>query len=64
MKTWIWQHMAKAAVGPLAGLLTGALVVLSACTSAPPPHTAGPLRSPFTGEVVPSLNRVLAVKID
>jgi hypothetical protein len=48
-----------------AGLVAGALVVLSGCGSAMPPHaTRQQLRSPFTGEPVLSLGRVLAVKID
>src|SRR5215472_8473200 len=50
-----------AAVVVLAGFL-GALV--AACGHAPSPPHARQLRSPFTGEPVPSLQRVLAVKID
>jgi hypothetical protein len=49
-----------AAVAVLAGLVS---VLLAACGHAPAPQ-ARQLRSPFTGEPVPSLNRVLAVKID
>ena len=54
-----------AAVVMSAGLGTGALLGLSACAqgrqaSAP----AAQLRSPFTGEPVRALNRVLAMKID
>jgi hypothetical protein len=45
----------------LAGV-TSAL--LAACGHASAPSHAGQLRSPFTGEPVPSLNRVLTVKID
>jgi hypothetical protein len=61
--------VAVAAVVVLAGLLTGALIASrggSKAPSAPPAtaHTARLLRSPFTGEPVRSLNRVLAVKID
>ena len=55
-----------AAVIILAGLVTGGLLVLRGGERAtlaqhPPPVQ---LRSPFTGEPVTSLNRVLAVKID
>src|SRR5215831_15091955 len=50
-----------AAVVVLAGLV-GAL--LAACGHAPAPSHARQLRSPFTGEPVRSLSRVLAVKID
>jgi DUF3048 family protein len=50
------------AVVVLAGFV-GAL--LAACGHAPAPsHARQQLRSPFTGEPVPALNRVLAVKID
>src|SRR5215471_8650866 len=57
------------AVVLLAGLVTGAYIALrhdgqARGAAAPSPSPAGPLRSPFTGEPVPSLNRVLAVKID
>jgi Protein of unknown function (DUF3048) N-terminal domain len=47
--------------------LAGGLLVLSGCGKAATPspsHTSRQLRSPFTGKPVPSLNRVLAVKID
>jgi hypothetical protein len=50
-----------AAVVVLAGFVT---VLLAACGHAPAPSPARQLRSPFTGGPVPSLNRVLAVKID
>jgi len=60
--------MIAAAVVVLAGLVAGALLALRgggqarrvSATSAPSQQ----LRSPFTGELVRSLNRVLAVKID
>jgi hypothetical protein len=56
-----------AAVVVLAGLVAGALLALrgggQARRVAMAPHSV-PLVSPFTGEPVPSLNRVLAVKID
>src|SRR5215469_13031369 len=57
------------AVVLLAGLVTGAYIALrhggqARGAAAPSPSPTGPLRSPFTGEPVPSLNRVLAVKID
>ena len=55
-----------AAVVILAGLVTGALLAFRGDGPAKQ-ATATPsqqLRSPFTGEPVPSLNRVLAVKID
>ena len=56
-----------AAVVVVAGLVTGLLLALGGgkqaqTTSATPSPTR--LRSPFTGEPVPSLSRVLAVKID
>jgi hypothetical protein len=61
--------IAVAAVVLVAGLVTGALLAFGgggqanpvAATPSPPPP---PVLSPFTGERVPSLNRVLAVKID
>ena len=58
-----------AAVVVLAGLVAGVLLALrgggqAQRASATPPHTSQQLRSPFTGEPVPSMNRVLAVKID
>jgi Protein of unknown function (DUF3048) N-terminal domain len=54
------------AVVTLAGLVTGGLLALRGGEPAtvaqhPPPVQ---LRSPFTGEPVPSLDRVLTVKID
>jgi len=45
----------------LAGLVSA---LLAACAHAPAPSDARQIRSPFTGESVPSLNRVLAMKID
>jgi hypothetical protein len=64
--------IAVAAVLILAGGVTSALLALRGggqaerprATPAPSRSPAPPLRSPFTGEPVPSLNRVLAVKID
>jgi hypothetical protein len=66
--------IAVAAVLILAGGVTGALLALRGSGQAerpratpspsPSPSHAPPLRSPFTGERVPSLNRVLAVKFD
>src|SRR5215831_2268018 len=53
-----------AAVVVLAGLVAGALVVLSSGGQAGKAAAPAQLRSPFTGEAVASLNRVLAVKID
>jgi hypothetical protein len=61
--SWM-RHQAvitAAAVVVLAGLVSA---LLAACGHAPAPSHAPQLRSPFTGEPVPSLNRVLAVKID
>jgi hypothetical protein len=60
--------IAVAAVVALAGLVIGALLVFrgggpAKPVSATPSPNAQP-RSPFTGEPVSSLNRVLAVKID
>jgi hypothetical protein len=56
------------AVVVLAGLVAGALLALrgdrEAKKASAIPAPAAQLRSPFTGEPVPSLNRVLAVKID
>jgi Protein of unknown function (DUF3048) N-terminal domain/Protein of unknown function (DUF3048) C-terminal domain len=61
--SWIRRKaiITMAAVVVLAGFV-GAL--LAACGHAPATSPARQLRSPFTGEPVPSLNRVLAVKID
>ena len=68
--------IAVAALVILAGGMTGALLALRGGAQAerpratpspspsPSPSHAPPLRSPFTGERVPSLNRVLAVKFD
>jgi hypothetical protein len=59
-----------AAAVVLAGLVAGALFALhggaqaSKAATPAPSRTAEQLRSPFTGEPVPSLNQVLAVKID
>jgi hypothetical protein len=70
---WWTRHkavIAVAAVVALAGLVAGVLLALrgggkAKLAAAPSPaYTAPPLRSPFTGEPVRSLNRVLAVKID
>jgi hypothetical protein len=63
--SWI-RHKAVstvAAVVVLAGLVSA---LLAGCGHAPPPSHSHPrqLRSPFTGEPVRSLGRVLAVKID
>jgi hypothetical protein len=60
---WI-RHKAVTTVAAavvLAGVIT---VLLAACGHASAPSHAPQLRSPFTGEPVTSLNRVLAVKID
>src|SRR5258708_16254501 len=61
------RHKPAAAVtaaGVLAGLVTGALLVLSGCgRGTPAPAPTPQLRSPFTGGPVPSLNRVLPGKI-
>src|SRR6516225_7952617 len=59
----------KSVVIVLAALVAGALLALRGAGQArrvavTPPPTSHQLRSPFTGEPVPSLNRVLAVKID
>jgi hypothetical protein len=61
--SWIRRKavITVAAVVVLAGFVT---VLLAACGHAPAPSPARQLRSPFTGEPVSSLNRVLAVKID
>jgi Protein of unknown function (DUF3048) N-terminal domain/Protein of unknown function (DUF3048) C-terminal domain len=64
--------IAVAAAVLLAGLVAGSFLVLrhdvrarrAAPSSSPTPALAAQLRSPFTGEPVPALNRVLAVKID
>jgi Protein of unknown function (DUF3048) N-terminal domain/Protein of unknown function (DUF3048) C-terminal domain len=71
---WWTRHravIAVAAVVALAGLVAGVLLVLRgggkarlASVTPTPSRTAHQLRSPFTGEPVRSLNRVLAVKID
>jgi Protein of unknown function (DUF3048) N-terminal domain/Protein of unknown function (DUF3048) C-terminal domain len=55
----------------LAGVVAGSYIALrhdrrvtGAAAPSPSPSAAAQLRSPFTGEPVPSLNRMLAVKID
>ncbi len=62
--------IAAAAVVAVAGLISG---LLAACgggaapprvVASPSPSQTGPLTSPFTGEPVKSLGRVLALKID
>jgi DUF3048 family protein len=64
------QHkwvIGAAAVVILAGVVTGVLLGLrggQAPAAQPTPSHPVQLRSPFTGEPVPALNRVLAVKID
>jgi hypothetical protein len=70
----VWAHKkiiaAVSAAVAVAGLVVGLLVVLHSGPSprrpAPPPPSAVPHRllSPFTGEPVPSLGPVIAVKID
>src|SRR5260370_31722084 len=61
------RHKPAAAVtaaGVLAGLVTGALLVLSGCgRGTPAAAPTAQLRPPFTDGPVPSLNRVLAAKI-
>jgi hypothetical protein len=69
---WWTRHkavIAVAAVVVLAGLVAGLLLALrgsgkARLASGAPSPAAQQLRSPFTGEQVRSLNRVLAVKID
>ena len=61
--SWI-RHKAVIAVAAVAVLAGFASALLAACEHAPAPSHARQLRSPFTGEPVRSLNRVLAVKID
>jgi hypothetical protein len=71
---WWTRHktvIAVAAVVVVAGLVAGVLLVLRgggkarlASVTPTPSHAAQQLRSPFTGEPVRSLHRVLAVKID
>jgi len=71
---WWTRHkavvIAVAAVVALAGLVTGLVLALRGggkadlASATPSPTPAVQVRSPFTGEPVRSLNRVLAVKID
>ena len=61
--SWI-RHKAVIPVAAVAVLTGLAGALLAACEHAPAPSHARQLRSPFTGEPVGSLNRVLAVKID
>ena len=71
---WWTRHKAVvitvAAVVVLAGLVAGLLLALHGggkaklASATPSPTPTVQLRSPFTGEPVHSLNRVLAVKID
>jgi len=71
---WWTRHravvIAVAAVVVLAGLVTGLVLALrgggtaNLASATPSPTPTVQLRSPFTGEPVRSLNRVLAVKID
>jgi hypothetical protein len=60
---WV-GHKAVITVAALVVLSGFVTVLLAACGHAPAPSHARQLRSPFTGEPVPSLNQVLAVKID
>src|SRR5262245_45110297 len=53
-----------AAVVIVAGLVTGLLLAFGGGKQAEPTSATPRLRSPFTGEPVRSLSRVLAVKID
>src|SRR6266516_6159677 len=68
--TWTRHKAAVAAVAVvvLAGLVTGALLAFrgggNARKASVTPSPTAQLRSPFTGEPVSSLNRVVAVKID
>jgi len=62
----MWSRHNAAITAAAMVILASPLLALCGCgqsTSAPPSH-ATQLRSPFTGEPVSSLNRVLAVKID
>ena len=63
--------IAVAAAVLLVALVAGSFIALrrdrrvtGAAAPSPSPPATAQLRSPFTGEPVPSLNRVLAVKID
>ena len=68
--TWTRRKAAVAAVAVvvLAGLVAGTLLAFRggghARKASVTPSPTAQLRSPFTGEPVSSLNRVLAVKID
>jgi len=62
----MWSRHNAAITAAAMVILASPVLALCGCgqsTSAPPSH-ATQLRSPFTGEPVSSLNRVLAVKID
>src|SRR5262249_31213179 len=76
---WTRRKIALSATGAVAGVAAAATIGLAlggtpspkagpppspAPTHSPTRHAHGPLRSPFTGERVKSLKRVLAVKID
>src|SRR6516162_8568377 len=70
---WWTRHkvvISVASVAILAALVAGLLLALRGggtaklASATPSPSPSQQLRSPFTGEPVPSLNRVLAVKID
>jgi hypothetical protein len=66
---WTRRRIAIAAAAAMAaaGLVIGLLAAFSAGPArraAPAPSRTGPLTSPFTGERVNSLGRVLAIKID
>jgi len=58
------SHRAVITVAAVIVLAGFASALLAACGHAPAPSHARQLRSPFTGEPVRSLGRVLAVKID
>ena len=70
---WWTRHkvvISVASVVILAALVAGLLLALrnsgtaKLASATPSPTPSQQLRSPFTGEPVPALNRVLAVKID
>ena len=56
--------LAALVAGVLLALRGGGTAKLASATPSPSPTHRQQLRSPFTGEPVPALNRVLAVKID